>query len=88
MENENKIFLTTFYCLDEFDSIKYIYHSVKELHPAKCPYCGESYYTELYSISTLVYYPPVYKNEVNINPDRNKSCTTCRCLNCGNEFTY
>lgn len=54
----------------------------------KCPHCGESYYTELYSDSTTVYYPPIYKNGVNINPDRNQTTTTCRCLNCGKEFTY
>lgn len=54
----------------------------------KCPHCGESYYTELYSDSTAVYYPPIYKNGVNINPDRNQITTTCRCLNCGKEFTY
>lgn len=53
----------------------------------KCPYCGESYYTELYSTSTAVYYPPVYKNGVNINPDMNTSTTTCKCLNCHKEFT-
>jgi hypothetical protein len=52
----------------------------------KCPHCGESYYTELYSASTAVYYPPIYKDGVNINPDMNKATTHCRCLNCGKEF--
>jgi len=53
----------------------------------KCPYCGESYYTVLYSNSTCVYYPPIYKDGVNINPDRNTRTTHCQCLNCGKEFT-
>lgn len=52
----------------------------------KCPHCGESYYTELYSTSTAVYYPPIYKNGVNINPDRNTSTTHCKCLNCHKAF--
>ena len=52
----------------------------------KCPHCGESYYTEEYSMSTAVYYPPIWKDGVNINPDRNKSTTHCRCLKCNKEF--
>lgn len=52
----------------------------------KCPHCGESFYTEEYNISTAVYYPPIYKNGVNINPDQNKSTTHCRCLKCNKEF--
>ena len=52
----------------------------------KCPHCGESYYTEMGSMSTCVYYPPVWKDGVNVNPDRNKTTTHCKCLNCGKEF--
>ena len=51
-----------------------------------CPKCGESYYMENGGISTCVYYPPIYKDGVNINPDRNKITTHCKCLNCGKEF--
>ena len=54
----------------------------------KCPKCGDSYYTEKYCTTTAVYYPPVYKDGVNINPDRNTTTHYCRCLNCGNEFAY
>lgn len=53
----------------------------------KCPHCGESYYTVMYSNSTCVYYPPIYKDGVNINPDRNTTTQHCQCLNCGKEFT-
>lgn len=53
-----------------------------------CPHCGESYYRELQSISTAKYYPPIYKDGVNINPDRNTTTTECECLNCGKHFSY
>lgn len=54
----------------------------------KCPYCGESYYTEKYNVITAMYYPPIYKNGVNINPDRNITTHTCQCINCNNVFSY
>lgn len=54
----------------------------------KCPKCGESYYQELYSSSTCVYYPPIYKDGVNINPDKNTTTTHCRCIKCGENFSY
>lgn len=54
----------------------------------RCPHCGESYYMEKYSLSTAVYYPPIYKNGVNINPDRNTTTTYCTCMNCGKDFSY
>lgn len=53
----------------------------------KCPHCGESYYTIKESLSTCVYYPPIIKDGVNINPDRNTITTCCECLNCHKEFT-
>ena len=53
-----------------------------------CPHCGESYYMENYSTTTAVYYPPIYKNGVNINPDRNTVTTHCTCMNCGKDFTF
>lgn len=70
------------------DSINCVYYPVEELHSAKCPHCGESYYMENYSASTCVYYPPIYKNGANINPDRNQTTTFCTCLNCGKDFSY
>lgn len=54
----------------------------------KCPHCEKSYYKELYSTCTTVYCPPIYKDGVNINPDKNTTTTNCVCLNCGKEFTY
>lgn len=54
----------------------------------RCPRCGESYYMERYTTCTAVYYPPIYKEGLNINPDQNLSTTTCKCLNCGKDFVY
>lgn len=54
----------------------------------KCPNCGKSYYREEYTVCTAMYYPPIYKDGVNINPDRNISTTTCFCLECQNIFSY
>lgn len=51
-----------------------------------CPHCGAIYYTKMYSESTCVYYPPIWKNGVNVNPDCNTTTTHCKCLNCGKEF--
>ena len=53
-----------------------------------CPHCGESYYMENYSTTTAVYYPPIYKDGVNINPDRNATTTHCTCMNCGKDFSF
>ena len=54
----------------------------------RCPHCGESYYKELYSTRTSVYYHPIYKDGININPDRNTTTTNYYCLNCGKDFSY
>jgi len=74
-------------CIDNSVSVLNAVDGVSLVGNAKCPHCGESYYTELYSDSTSVYYPPIYKNGVNINPDRNQITTHCRCLNCDKEFS-
>jgi len=53
-----------------------------------CPKCGASYYQEAYSTCTTMYYPPIWKDGININPDRNITTTVCHCLNCGQIFSY
>ena len=53
-----------------------------------CPHCGESYYMENYSDTTTVYYPPIYKDSVNINSDRNTTTVHCTCMNCGKNFSF
>jgi DNA-directed RNA polymerase subunit RPC12/RpoP len=52
----------------------------------KCPHCGASHYMESGGMSTCVYYPPIWKDGVNINPDRNTTTTYYKCLECGKEF--
>lgn len=69
---------------DTIDSIRSVTTVTSDI---KCPHCGESYYTIKESLSTCVYYPPVIKDGVNINPDRNTITTRCECLNCHKEFT-
>lgn len=49
----------------------------------KCPNCGQSYYTVGPSYVTAMYFEPIYKDGVNINPDRNTSTTEITCLGCG-----
>ena len=53
-----------------------------------CPHCGESYYMENYSDTTTVYYPPIYKDSVNINSDRNTTTVHCTCMNCGKNCSF
>lgn len=53
-----------------------------------CPYCNKDYYIINYTTSTAMYYPPIYKECVNINQDKNYVNTHCTCLNCGNSFSY
>ena len=54
----------------------------------KCPHCGESYYRENYTSTTDLYFPPIYKDGVNINPDRNAVTAHCTCMNCKKEFCF
>lgn len=55
----------------------------------KCPKCGAiGCYQECYKTCTAVYYPPIYENGVNINPDGNITTTVCRCTKCNEIFSY
>lgn len=54
----------------------------------KCPKCGKSSRIDKYTTCTAMYFTPIYKDGVNINPDRNISTTTCVCLKCQYIFTY
>lgn len=53
-----------------------------------CPHCGKSYFMEDYTIATTAYYPPIYKDGVNTNPDRNAITTHYTCLACGKNFSF
>lgn len=54
-----------------------------------CPYCQKATTREgSVSMSTLVYYPPVYdKRGNNTNPDRNTTRSGWRCLKCKNVYS-
>lgn len=54
----------------------------------KCPKCNISKYMKKYTTRTAMYFPPIYENGVNINPDKNISTTVCLCLNCNEIFSY
>lgn len=59
-----------------------------KIEVVRCPNCNESYYQELYSTTTCVYSPNIYKNGELISKSSNTTRTVCRCLNCLNEFSY
>ena len=52
----------------------------------KCPSCGENHFTEGGKFSTLLHYTPMYKDGVNVNPDRNTITLSRNCCNCGDTF--
>lgn len=56
--------------------------------PIICHKCGKSHYQELYTTSTAMYCPPVYRNGVLVSSDRNHHTVNCKCLECGSEFSY
>lgn len=53
----------------------------------KCPNCNKSHYSIGASSSTLAYFQPVFKDGVNINPDKNTITTELHCLECGTNWT-
>ena len=53
-----------------------------------CPYCGGSYYQELYHMSTLLAWTPIYKDGLPMNSDPNKKLVCCQCLSCGKQFSF
>ena len=54
----------------------------------KCPRCGSTDpIIEGYSTTTAVYYPPVWENGVNINPDGNVTTTKYTCGKCECNFS-
>ena len=52
----------------------------------KCPNCGMSHFSVGVSMTTLMYYPPIYKNGVNVNPDGNTTTTEFICMECHKRF--
>ena len=78
--NETTCELSVDHLMNMAEGGKGIYDSIK------CPKCGAKYFTVGPSVSTLAYYPPIIKDGVNINPDRNKAVTTYTCCECGHRW--
>ena len=54
----------------------------------KCPHCGDSYFKELYSETTLIGWAPIYKDGVLMNKNPNTVTIECQCISCGKMFTH
>ena len=54
----------------------------------RCPHCDESYYQELYSTTTCLYSPAIYKDGKLISNNPNTTSVACQCLSCGKAFSY
>lgn len=75
---------------DIIDIIKQISKNIKgdEDLMLKCPKCNStSPLSQGVSMTTTVYYPPVWENGVNINPDGNTTTTKFICEKCGCKFS-
>jgi hypothetical protein len=75
--NETTCGLTVDHLLNMVEGAGSIYDNIK------CPKCGAKYFEVGASYCTAVYYPPIIKDGVNVNPDHNKSVTTYTCCECG-----
>lgn len=61
---------------------KYVPQKVRECERQDCQY------EYLHGTTTLLYFPPVYdKHGNNLNPDRNKTTATYRCMTCGDTWS-
>lgn len=75
---------------DITDIIKQISKNIKgdEDIMLKCPKCNSTGpLSQGVSMTTTVYYPPVWENGVNINPDGNTTTTKFICEKCGCKFS-
>ena len=75
---------------DITDTIKQISKNIKEDEDImlKCPKCNSiGPLNQGASMTTSVYYPPVWENGVNINPDGNITTTEFICEKCGCKFS-
>ena len=53
----------------------------------RCPQCGHNEYSKIYSATTLLNIPEVYKDGVLLeSPVKNKTTVTYQCLKCGHTW--
>lgn len=75
---------------DVINTIKQISENIKDNKDIilKCPNCNSlGPLSQGASMTTTVYYPPVWENGVNINPDGNTTTTEFTCEKCGCKFS-
>ena len=53
----------------------------------RCPQCEKNHFSDSGGTTTLMYFPPTFKDGVNINPDRNTTSFNRTCLACGASFS-
>ena len=53
----------------------------------KCEKCGSSNFMESCVGTTAAYYKPVYKDGVNVNPDKNRTDYERVCLDCNSVWS-
>ena len=80
MTNETTCELSVDHLMNMVEGSGGIYNNIK------CPKCGAKYFEVGSSYCTLVNYPTIIKDGVNINPDHNKSVTTYTCCECGHRW--
>lgn len=73
---------------DYVGDIEYLLTRLAVRDAITCPHCGESYYYEGHSVTTLAHWQPIVKDGVVINRNPNKTTHYCHCLNCGEKFSY
>lgn len=52
----------------------------------KCPNCHASYYVERGTIATALAWTNIYRDGKLISTNPNTYTTSCKCMNCGQEF--
>lgn len=80
LANETTCDLSVDHLMNMAEGASSIYDNIK------CPKCGAKYFEVGPSCCTLAYYPPIIKDGVNINPDRNECVTTYTCCECGHRW--
>ena len=52
----------------------------------RCPECKKNHFRDSVATTTLLFYQKIFKDGVNINPDKNAISFVRDCLECGTSF--
>lgn len=80
MTNKTTCELSVDHLMNMVESAEGIYNNIK------CPKCGAKYFEVGSSYCTMVNYPTIIKDGVNINLNCNKFVTTYTCCACGHRW--